>query len=1099
MELVRFPSRGGFSVRSIILFCLTVLTTGILWTLFGSTPVHAADANWSGDVILFDNQGFVAAPSTTSSSHGIASGSTLYLYIPPVNGSITNSTEAFFIYFAPGVDPPTATSAEYVAFDYNKGTFSNPQGRRTISIDPAGTNQSMTSSCAVSGGMGWIICPISEFLAGAMDYLYGIIVQFIEVQPLTFQAGAESPLYNAWNIMRSIANVAFVIAFIIIIYSQLTSFGVSSYGLKKLIPRLIVAAVLVNVSFYVSAVAIDVSNVLGYSVQNIFDIIREQSFYVTDDTLGGTLTSTWSAVTSSVLGGTGVVLGGIWAYSSGAYFLLIPLLIGVVLTAVVVAVILAARQAIIVLLVIIAPLAFVANLLPNTEKWFTKWKDTFMTMLIFFPAFSLVFGGSQLAGQLIIQNAGGNLVMIIFGMAIQVAPLVITPILLKFSGGLLGKIGQIVNNPKKGLLDRNKNWANDRKSLVAKRTAGRDLTGRRRTNPRTWGTRMVKGSEFRRRALKDNLDEAEMRVDNRYKETGRYAGIHERTAGQELDKDRIGNTNNAHIEHLKVTPGSSLYGRTVAMAASKDVLEAAQNATNTHINNQRLNNASPLYQSTLNLEASKSALEASENSVKAFVAQQRTLAGGALRHTVEPLEDSKLRLESAQSRYNELVDSMKSTPGSALSNAAFAAQASKEAAEQAATHLQAHFDIRRRVVGSELNLSMVQGEEVKKFAEAQKSYTTTLLNDLKQAVGSNLHIETIRAEQAKLGEQVSETQVNKMVQEYKSGLAPVVPTGELSALMNSMVDDVENLAAETRGVQSAENMQKRHIAEATGATDPITGAPTARADDLLTRAAGVDPAGRTRARAYASAQINAIEDEARKNNIALLEESAAQAGVRSIDFATNLYKRFRGYTDSQTNIFHPPEDVDPSMLEAALDFIASDSGIPTLREAATDLPNGSQMRDIDSDMLRKVIQRNASAVMPKGGADLVLNNISRVSPEQMNISIAGNLTGIKGPDIASIKFGEWDYLANPTNLNAIINAAETGTPDGVHNKRSQAQYQDGMKQFYSVITNTLMDPDVFNTFSAVQQQQTIRIHEVLHAHYNEPANHIADYTRLGRK
>src|SRR5690606_39097781 len=123
--------------------------------------------------------------------------------------------------------------------------------------------------------------------------------------------------------------------------------------------------------------------------------------------------------------------------------------------------VMAARQAIITILVVIAPLAFVAYLLPNTEKWFDKWRGLFMTMLILFPAFSVVFGGSQLAAMIIIQNAD-SLNLIILGMLVQVAPLFITPMLVKMGGSLLAKIAGIVNNPNKGLIDRTRNFAKDR-------------------------------------------------------------------------------------------------------------------------------------------------------------------------------------------------------------------------------------------------------------------------------------------------------------------------------------------------------------------------------------------------------------------------------------------------------------------------------------------------------------------------------------------------------------------------------------------------------------------------------------------------------------
>ena len=69
--------------------------------------------------------------------------------------------------------------------------------------------------------------------------------------------------------MRDFANIIFIIGFLIIVFSQLTSFGVSNYGIKRLLPKIIIAAILVNVSFYICAIAVDLSNILGNSLRGI--------------------------------------------------------------------------------------------------------------------------------------------------------------------------------------------------------------------------------------------------------------------------------------------------------------------------------------------------------------------------------------------------------------------------------------------------------------------------------------------------------------------------------------------------------------------------------------------------------------------------------------------------------------------------------------------------------------------------------------------------------------------------------------------------------------------------------------------------------------
>jgi len=584
MERFGSTSHRVISVRSIFTFVLVVIIATLLSVLISSQTTHAADptAAWSGESIIYDGHGYTLAPDFKDTSNTIPAGATVYQSVPQT--ATNGDRKVFVLYFTSGVDPPTAKTVKTVEFTYSASDgLSNPQNQKDVSLTVKG-EEDENSSCSVSG-IGWIICPVSVFLAEAMDNVFTILADMIKVQPSVL-GDPNNSMYIAWNVMRNIANIAFVIVFLIIIYSQLTSYGVSNYGLKKLVPRLIIAAILVNVSFIVSALAIDISNILGYSIQNVFNDIRENVFNLTNDNFGSandTAANPWSKLTALVLAGGGVYAGVAYV-SSGGLYLLIPLLLGLILTLIFVVIVLAARQAIIVILVIIAPIAFVANLLPNTEKWFDKWKDLFMTMLIFFPAFSLVFGGSQLAGQLIIQNAGSNLITVIFGMAVQIAPLVITPLLLKFSGSLLGRIAQIANNPSKGILDRNKNWANSRAEHAKQQNIAK---GARWYNPASYGAGLVKNSDFRKRRLKDRTDAFKQAGDNEYHASEGYEKIHTMAESANIDKQKIEKQNEAHIQSVINTRGSSLNVKTIELENAKAIAEHGSEKTNAMLTEYR--------------------------------------------------------------------------------------------------------------------------------------------------------------------------------------------------------------------------------------------------------------------------------------------------------------------------------------------------------------------------------------------------------------------------------------------------------------------------------------------------------------------------------
>lgn len=384
-------------------------------------------------------------------------------------------------------------------YDFNSGQYSNPSPPVAVAIVNGITNNTSsptpsTCSGSVTNGLGWFICPIVNFLASGMDHLYNALSSFLTVRPVqtsttnSLQDVGNRTRYRQRSLRRRISG-CYLLSDIKCRYQQLRY--------QKMLPRLIITAVLVNISYWICALAVDVSNYLGYAIHDMFlGIFNAMS---TTENYGNITALSWSSVASAVLsGGTAVTALGLYAKFvvlggslPGALYLLIPILVGILMAVLVALLVMAARQALITVLIIVSPLAFVAYILPNTEKYFTKWRELLTTMLLMFPIFAVIFGGSQLAGMAIIQNAD-SFNLIILGMAVQIAPVAITPMLIKFSGSLLGRIAGMVNNPKAGIMDRTRNWAKER----AEQEKARVLAGKGRNN---WANRTTRNVNYNRR------------------------------------------------------------------------------------------------------------------------------------------------------------------------------------------------------------------------------------------------------------------------------------------------------------------------------------------------------------------------------------------------------------------------------------------------------------------------------------------------------------------------------------------------------------------------------------------------------------------------
>ena len=329
------------------------------------------------------------------------------------------------------------TNSQTPPANQNGNTENTTEGNKSENQEPA----TCTSQI---GAIGWLICPTTGLLAKGIDALYGLIQGLLDVKPLEMKG--DSPIYQVWSYMRNIANICFIIFLLVIIYSQITGYGINNYGVKKSLPRLIVTAMVVNFSFLFCAIAVDISNILGNGLKDLLAGIAESA--ISSGAVDGSKTATgfYSLFSTVAAGGAGLALS--FAFPGGPLGLLlafIPLIIGGIISVIVGLLVLGLRQALVIFLVSISPIAFVLYILPNTEKHFQKWKKTFSQMLFFYPMFSMLFGVSKLASMVLITSATTPFGLLV-GAAVQVLPLLLAAGLMKLSGSALGGISNVLNS-----------------------------------------------------------------------------------------------------------------------------------------------------------------------------------------------------------------------------------------------------------------------------------------------------------------------------------------------------------------------------------------------------------------------------------------------------------------------------------------------------------------------------------------------------------------------------------------------------------------------------------------------------------------------------
>lgn len=323
----------------------------------------------------------------------------------------------------------------------------------SIGVETNAEDNSDQKKCSDNAGFfGFFWCPGINMLTEVFDTITGMITGGLKWTILIdTRVGSEHVkkdphhiIYNAWSSVLGVANIVMLIGFIAILYSYaLNSNNVAkAYTVKTLISRLIIVAIATNFSFYICAALADLSNIAGVG---IYDLIRSM---IPGNGDGPFSISGLGTAISVVVGATILI---VLAYMS---------LHLVILSLIIILALITLRQIALLMLVIVSPLAFACYLFPNTAKWFTKWWNYYIQLLIVFPLFTAVWASSRLVASVLELTHQSNLITTVLS---AVTPLLAIIPIFKMSGGLMSKMTN-------GLQKRASKWEG-RDNLRRKRVA----------------------------------------------------------------------------------------------------------------------------------------------------------------------------------------------------------------------------------------------------------------------------------------------------------------------------------------------------------------------------------------------------------------------------------------------------------------------------------------------------------------------------------------------------------------------------------------------------------------------------------------------------
>lgn len=262
-----------------------------------------------------------------------------------------------------------------------------------------GGGGSTAKSCEsnFTSGFEWIICPSLKLA----DKAAGGFNSFVEGQ-LTVCTGQSSTQAsgicansilgdqthlgpkNAWSIFKNIASALLVIIVLVAVISQALNVGpFDAYTIRKILPKVVAAVILIQVSWYMLKYAVDLSNDLGKGIQNLLyapfggsgNMDLDKLVANSVSTHGTGTNDTWAFFTT--LAGGGALLANLPGLLTLGLFVVVALVVAFL--------VLLLRKIFILTLILLAPVAFILWILPGTNRYWKMWSENFTKLLLMFP------------------------------------------------------------------------------------------------------------------------------------------------------------------------------------------------------------------------------------------------------------------------------------------------------------------------------------------------------------------------------------------------------------------------------------------------------------------------------------------------------------------------------------------------------------------------------------------------------------------------------------------------------------------------------------------------------------------------------------------
>jgi hypothetical protein len=327
--------------------------------------------------------------------------------------------------------------------------------RNSMTTVAAVSDDSDPCDAQFSNPLTWFVCPVIDMVNTGVTQMQNVIDNLLAVDVADIFDNTKSPgsnYYTAWNSFRLFGVVLIVIAGLVMIISQALGFEVfDAYTVKKVVPRLFIAAIGISLSWWLLKYLAQFTNDLGLGIRGII-------YYPFRNMGDAGLAKPGGELVANIF-----AAGALWSLGLGGVLALVAT---AGLAALVAFIVLVIREIVIVFLILVAPLAIACYVLPNTERMYKLWWDSLSKGLLMFPiisgfiavgrVFSVVANSSSTGGG--VGGAAHSALNSVIALMAFFLPYFALPFTFRLAGGALATIGGLANDRSRGGFDRLKKY-----------------------------------------------------------------------------------------------------------------------------------------------------------------------------------------------------------------------------------------------------------------------------------------------------------------------------------------------------------------------------------------------------------------------------------------------------------------------------------------------------------------------------------------------------------------------------------------------------------------------------------------------------------------